>query len=487
MRTYISLRPLLGLLGQGLVLLATSATLYAGQNFHIATGGSDNNGNGSSSSPWRTLKKACLSVPANQGHTIVMGSGLFYDSERFDSTKTPATLPQNVSLRGQGKTSTSYFGRINVPQVYNQTISDFFLDGRENQEGTNGRYFGLMIEFGSGLTVEDLRLEGFHGSGLRFGKWDGLSNSVLRNCELINLGAWNSWSGFGSGSGNLKDCEIYGNTFREERGKGWNVWNSGGGRTMTRVKIHHNTFHTHGDTTYGWNNQQPFNFEWVNVDAIDCEIYQNSFNGIISLVKGSKSQTANKPNGSIRIWGNRWDYTIRYAIEAGMGDMEIDHNYMHFDIDPSPDKGNGYGAILQFGTTANHNMLIHHNVIENVPKNCIFNLTGNNVRIYNNTATTGSLTSVPGYLKSHVPSFIFNKDPVARQNWDVRNNVFLCDSTRVGRFFDTGSAADPIDAVVSNNIHFHSNNGWSGHLWRPIRSERSCNCGSRVQPFRNQT
>ena len=281
---------------------------------------------------------------------------------------------------------------------------------------------------------------------------------MLRDCELINNGKWNDWRGFGMRTGKLVDCEIYGNTFREERGKGWTVWNTGG-RTLRRVKVHHNTFHTHGDGTYGWNGQQPFNLEWVNVDAFDCEIYQNSFNGVVSLVDGG-SPTANKPDGSVRVYGNRWDYTIHYALEAAMADMEIDHNYMHFDIDPSPDKGNGYGAILSFKSSGGDNVLIHHNVLENVPFYCIFNMTGDNVRIFNNTATTGSLTSVPGYLKSKTPSFISQSAETTRNNWKVQNNVFRCDSTRIGNFFQTGPYANPQNAVVSNNLKYNSNNGW---------------------------
>ena len=169
MRTYIDRRSGLDRLKQTLVLLATSATLMAGQSYYVATNGDDNTGNGSSGNPWKTLKHACETVAPDQDHKIRMKAGDFYDADRFTSGIAPATLPRNVSLYGAGKANTRYFGRINVPTVLDQEIGDFFLDGRENQAGTNGRYSGLMIENGSGLTVKNLRIEGFHSTGWNSG------------------------------------------------------------------------------------------------------------------------------------------------------------------------------------------------------------------------------------------------------------------------------------------------------------------------------
>ncbi len=441
-----------------LAAMATTSSLFAA-DYHVATTGNDTTGTGTSGNPWKTLKKACSSVPANLGHRIVLGTGNFYDTDRFDGAITAATLPRNVSLKGQGKTLTSYFGRINAPDVNNQSISDFFLDGRENQAGTNGRYQGLVIDSGNGLDVMKMRIEGFHSNGLIFGEFPGLTNSNLYECELINNSKWNDWAGFGMKTGSLTDCKVYKNTFREERGKGWTAWNTGQGRVFRNVKVYENTFWTHRDTTYGWKGQAPFNLEWVTVECFNCEIYSNSFNGVVSLVDKASPST-NKPTFSVRVYGNRWDYTNSYAIEASMGKMEIDNNYMHFGIDPDPDTGGGYGAIVNFGTSGVHNMLIHHNVMENVPRWCIFNMVGNNVEIYNNTATMGSLTSVPNHLKSETPQFIINRDANPRTGWKIRNNVLRGDSTRIANFFNTGTPADPPSAIVSNNLMQNAIKAW---------------------------
>ncbi len=438
--------------------MATTSSLFAA-DYHVATNGNDMTGTGSSGSPWETLKKACASVPANLGHRIVLGIGDFYDTDRFDGSITAATLPRNVSLKGQGKTLTRYFGRINVPDVNNQSISEFFLDGRENQAGTNGRYQGLVIDSGNGLDVMRMRIEGFHSNGLIFGEFPGLTNSNLYECELINNSKWNDWAGFGMKTGSLTDCKVYKNTFREERGKGWTAWNTGLGRVFRNVKVYENTFWTHRDTTYGWKGQAPFNLEWVTVECFNCEIYSNSFNGVVSLVD-PKAPSSNKPTFSVRVHGNRWDYTNAYAIEASMGKMEIDNNYMHFDIHPDPDTGGGYGAITNFGTAGGHGMLIHHNVMENVPRWCIFNMVGNNVEIYNNTATMGSLTSVPNHLKYETAQFIINRDPTPRTGWKIRNNVLRGDSSRIANFFNTGTPADPPSAIVSNNVMQNAIKAW---------------------------
>lgn len=45
-------------------------------DYYVITTGNDSN-NGSAGSPWRTISQACVSGPANAGHRINIGAGLF--------------------------------------------------------------------------------------------------------------------------------------------------------------------------------------------------------------------------------------------------------------------------------------------------------------------------------------------------------------------------------------------------------------------------
>lgn len=382
-----------------------------------------------------------------------MGPGTFVDSGRLSSTNIPASLPRGTNLIGAGKSQTVYKGRIDVPLVNNQTISDFHLDGRENMTAATAYFDGLMIKTGDKLTVKNLRIEGFHANGIEFGRYNGLSNSSLHHNELVNNGK-HTQRGFGMRTGNMSNCEIYDNLFLEERGKGGEPWNTGP-RTLTNVKIYNNTFKTHRDTKAGWNGQNVFNFEFFTTDCLNVEVYNNQFDGSLSLVDPS-SPRANKTPFSIRVYSNTWTYTKRYGIEAAMAYLEIDHNYFHFGSSLDIDEGGGYTAIT--GSDRDF-ILIHHNVFEDAPQYAIHSFDGDNVEIYNNTA-------IALKVGSSVPRFInVGSSTASRSNWSIVNNIFRCHPDRAGKFttFDTGSYAMP-GLRIKNNAIFAADSGLTSTL-----------------------
>ncbi len=298
-------RHLLGLLATVALGFALSATSWAGQTYYVSVTGDDTTGNGSTGSPWRTLKKACLQVAADQGNTIQLGVGIFEDPERLTGNTSRAVLPKGVNLVGAGRTQTTYLGEIYVPDPGNQNISDFFMDGRENTTAAAAKFQGLIIQDASNniqtsnVHVFNMRIEGFYGMGLQFGYWAGLKNSSLHDCELVNNGKHNT-RGFGMSTGNMVDCNIYNNTFIEQRGKGGEPWNSGN-RVFINVKVYNNTFTTHNDINAGWERQVVFNFEWWRVDCLNVEIYGNRFDGSLSLIDAVTPRTNKKPY-SIRVY-----------------------------------------------------------------------------------------------------------------------------------------------------------------------------------------
>lgn len=430
--------------------------------YWVSTTGSDSYSGTSQEKAWRTLKYACARVAPDQGHVIRMSAGTFLDNNRLTGNASPAVLPQGVSLIGAGKTKTVYKGQINVPRVKNQEIAYFHIDGRENTAAATPFFSGLMIETGSGLKVNNLRIEGFHSMGLQFGKYDGLSQSTLQGCDLVNNGKHNA-RGFGMRTGNMTDCQIFSNQFIEQRGKGGEVWNSGN-RTFTNVKIYNNTFTTHNDSAAGWNGQQPFNFELWRVDCLNVEVYKNKFDGSVSLVDPSSPRTGKTPF-SIRLYDNTWSYTKRYAIEASMAELVIDHNYFHFGVSDNVDIGRGYGGIVNFGDTGHDNIRIHRNVFDNVPLYAIHNLTGNNIQVCNNTVLGGRSGQVPKYWNGSTPRFMTIGRSVSRSNWRVVNNVFDCDPARPGVFVHLDATTPtPTSARFASNVVNQATSGLSSAL-----------------------
>ena len=419
----------------------------AGNTYYVSrTDGVDTpnrSGLNNTSQSWRTLKYACQRVGANQGHVIRLGDGAFYDYDRMAANNAPATLKAGVSLIGNGMNTTRYVGPILVPVAANQTISNFEMDGTENSGTFNGNigkalFTGLHILSGSDLIVENLRIEGFNNNSLWFGKGSlpdgGLRDSVLRNCEMLNNGdpqradLTSPDRGFAMRTGDLQDCQIYGNIFREERNKGGEVWNTGGYK-FTRLEVHDNTFWTHRGSEAGWTKngktQTVFNMEWVNVSCLDCEIYRNTFNGKVSLAQQNSPRRMG--DYSVRLYENRWEFINDYAIEASHHDLKIDHNYFHFDAsNPDPDIGGGWTAIYNSSAVFD-DMTIHHNVFDNVSSSAIHGLLGENIRIMNNTMTVGTKAQTPNAYKDKHGVLVQTWDVIVPPlvNWQVLNNVVV--------------------------------------------------------------
>ncbi len=434
---------------------------YIGLNYSVAetfwvkTSGNDLTGIGSEDKPWATLKHACKSVPANLGHIIRLGEGVFMDADRLNNSVIAATIPENVSLVGEGMDKTTYVGRINSEKARNQIISDFTLDGTENTDNLVGYFQGLSIGTGDNLEIKNIRIKEFYGMGLELARVGGLKNSSLHHCEFINNGMPDK-RGFGMRTGNLTDCEIHDNVFIEQRGRGGEPWNSGS-KIFTNVKVYNNKFTTHADIKAGWNGQIIFNFEWWRVDCLNVEIFNNEFDGSLSLIDSDITRD-NRTPFSVRVYNNRWTYTKRYGIESGLSDLVVDHNYFHFEKTPAPDTGNGYMAVGQFGTKLHNNIKIYHNVIVGVPLYAFSNIIGNSVHIYNNTVIASSPELTPDYLKNSTTSFIQLNKGVQMNNYNIKNNIFICDEARKGKFIAFDSTL-PTNLNITSNLIQHSETG----------------------------
>src|SRR5262249_54890728 len=127
----------------------------------VDPGGSDAHGDGTRRHPWRTLARACSSVPGGLASTIYLSRGTYVESRT-------CRLPCETNLRGSGSGSTTLKGPADpLVAVENctrgsntQTVAGIRLDGQNKAAGK----LGMKVRNVRGLTIRDLRAEGFRGT-----------------------------------------------------------------------------------------------------------------------------------------------------------------------------------------------------------------------------------------------------------------------------------------------------------------------------------
>src|SRR5262249_19656039 len=138
-----------------------------GTNYYVSTTGSDSTGNGTSASPWRSILKACQSVPSGQGATINVGPGTFTETAT-------CTLPTGISLIGAGQSQTTVIPATAFTPLLSlggstQTVSDITFDGQNKTRsrqcivatGTiNAKFLRLTIRSFTGAAYPDWQIGG---------------------------------------------------------------------------------------------------------------------------------------------------------------------------------------------------------------------------------------------------------------------------------------------------------------------------------------
>jgi len=108
--------------------------LSFGAVYYVSTSGNDVSGNGSSTTPWKTLKFALSKVPANLGHTIKISAGTFIENG-------PLNIPPRVNIEGAGastiiKAASSFHytmtGTWEVSKFLFQLVSSAGTDGNQS-------------------------------------------------------------------------------------------------------------------------------------------------------------------------------------------------------------------------------------------------------------------------------------------------------------------------------------------------------------------
>ena len=394
-------------------------------DFFVSISGNDATGNGSSASPWRTLRFAVTRVAANQNHTIRVSAGTFVESGPF-------TVPQGVNIDGAGidqtiiKAASSFyyypaspgFGTdkflINLndptPRDGNQSLKNFTVDGDGKK-----LHGGIMVYYRNKVTIENVKVQGTNFSAIWL--W-GVKNSALRKVTLLNC-AWAS-TGWASGALNLgaiENVELDGLYVDENVGYGVKAIGPSGNKIS--YLIMHDS-HVSVIPAGKWNNGAAPNIsiELWSVDLLGCEIYDSYVDNHISLV----NQVYFPPNGlkTIRVHHNIIDLQTRaggtggYGLELSLNNAEVDHNYFF----------RGNYAIVNWGGVC-RNWDIHHNVFYGIyagyPSETLrAQVSGfHSVKYYNNTIemigtkTSNVMTSYGG----------------SSDNVEIKNNLIINSNT----------------------------------------------------------
>lgn len=391
MNTYEQLRTFLLMVVTGLL----SLTAYATDYWVSASNGSDSNGNGTESNPWKSINYALARIAPKQGHVLRLKA----DSNSYTESAI-IVLPDGVSIVGAGSGSTSV--RVNsfynmldfpvgscdnnkagyenydlVPEKFviqvagkNQTLKGFSLIGQvDASTGRKKNHGGIYARDVEGFVVDDLKLNNFFLSGIWMGK---SVNSELKNSSIINCAWGNQKSAYANilfwDCQNLRinNCEIEVNDSGNYGMKTWAPrWsricgthegiNDYNYTTPINILVYDSEIRVKEKGT--WSGGAPaISIEFYRCTPRNCQIHDNIIDNHLSFA-GFTASIAQYTGATARVYNNNFNLGsgYRYAVEANVSNLEIDHNYFY----------GGYYPIAQFEPNRGTdfvNQKVHHNV-----------------------------------------------------------------------------------------------------------------------------
>ena len=429
-----------------LLLLAATLT-QAQQTYYVSTTGQDDAGRDglSLATAWKSIAYAFQQVPAGN-NTIQLGAGTFVLSQA-------ASLKDGWTLNGQGHTGSNTTTIINAstfsPEgaiclplsqerddfplenyliggngLENVTISNLVLTSRLDQPLDGA----IMMKYARNLELFNLTVREFPWNGiyLREGKQVRIHHSFFEDASYERL--CNTWGG-ALRTRYMNDFTLDHCEFKTTKGGAYGYKGSG----HEDAKVHDNLFH--GKTTLGADETyRPFDFESAHEFEWGLEIYNNTFNGMVSVPKSNEQGL--QSNGGAKL---TYPYSIRIhdntfygsgGVEGPRSHLEIDHNYF-------AQKWNNNGRVYEIHGASTDKVgptSIHHNVAE-CSMGFIFKKNQNSpdMSIYNNTVYLVNTT------RNNFPTS-FLEVSGAVSNWQVKNNlVITLDQPNNGTAFSRGS------------------------------------------------
>lgn len=404
--------------------LVAGSIYQTGTTYYVSTTGNDAN-NGSSASPWRTLKYAVGRVAPGAGHTIKLAAGTYVENGRID-------VPAGVNIDGAGKDKTIL--KIASAYYYNPTspqyATDKFLLSLSSGSFTAGRqvlknftidgdgkklHGGIYVHYRTDVVVEEVKVQYTNFTGIWL--WD-MKDGGLKNVYTVNC-SWAS-SGWQSGAinvGNLERVEFNGVNIDESIGYGIKAIGPSGFNNFKQFSIHDSRVSVNPMGTWNGGSAPNIAIELWQSSLVGCQIYNNYIDNTLSLVNSNGPAATGVQ--SVRVYNNTFDMDTRskgagYAIELSIHDAEIDHNYII----------KGQQGIANWDN-AMSNWNIHHNIFYGIqgtyPGECVRSQRSglHNVKFYNNTIEfTGNKTAnVVGVYGG------------SSNNVDVKNNLIINSNT----------------------------------------------------------
>ena len=275
---------------------------------YVSVSGSDQTGNGTQASPWKTISHA-LSM-SKTGDTVCLCAGTYDIAE-------PIELPPGVSLEGTGEetvlTSSTLTAEMGGQNAILRLVSETGENGAKtdgNQHVSHIRFDGagtatqaIEIQNRNNVAVHDCVIVNFVHVGVGWRATDlgdgtppaeyvtggRFYNNYMKDNSFYGPDAWGSIYGRGAlFCGGLKDFEIYGNTIIEDcrtgiggvRGVPVKFWYYTG--WMLGCKIHDNVIKRLGSTTFS-TDEVSWAFAIESAYHSGMEIFDNEFVGAVDL------------------------------------------------------------------------------------------------------------------------------------------------------------------------------------------------------------
>jgi len=331
-------------LAQQISLLAVLATLLMGSTswaatYYVDPNGSDTSGNGSQTSPWKSLSNACSKV--SSGNTIYLNAGSYTDNNRCN-------LATGVTIQGAGKTLvtiiSAYSGGYGTGYIFRETgqtspvphgnndISGFTLDGSNKTLSA-----GIWLRGTDNNTIHDMKFQHIMSHAVKLAGWtywtdyntttmtppgawgynDTVHDVAIDDCTSQNTQATDDRYGAIDLEA-LSNCQLYNITINENyaaHGTGVKAvpgWLQG-------FKGHDLTIST--NTAYS----DSFVFETYNYSG-DSEIYNSTFYQSISLNGGPLALDSGS-TWNLKIHDNTIDLSKMTVQSVG---QELSHHWLNF-------------------------------------------------------------------------------------------------------------------------------------------------------------
>ncbi len=400
-----------------IAILLTGFLSHAQTTYYVSTTGQDDGDRDglSSATAWKSLAYACDQVPEGTA-TIQLGEGTFV------ATQT-AVLKSGFTVVGQGADKTTLTNAASFtasPDAYcnwdkqaasylvsvpskrkNVVIKDLLFTSADE----NPLYGAIHVWDSDQIEIRDVTVRNFSWAGLYLNR-SGQIN--VQGCFFEDASYEKHCSHWGGGMRTryVKDIEIANCEFKTTKGGGYGYKASG----HENAKIHDNIFHN--KVTLDSASGRPFDLESAHEFEWGLEIYNNVFNGMVSVPRA----------GAQKHPSDRGDYTYTVRIHDnvfyGSGGVEGPRSYLEIDHNYFAHKWGNSGRVFEIHGGENAGPTkIHHNVAE-CSMGFVFkkNELNENISILNNTVYL-----VNSDRHNFPTSFLEVSGEV--NNWQVKNNV----------------------------------------------------------------